>query len=276
MSSDLIKACPPAKNALAGYFVENVHRIQSVCSSSLDFKRFVASCIIALNDLKSTENLNQGSALIAALNCAHIGLMPSKQTGHCFFIPRKGRLNLEIGYKGYIHLAVTSGYLSVVHAEVILRGEHFEHYVDEDGPKLRHDVPLDRDLRSASVRENYVGAYCVFRTRDDKRGMRVLPKERIAKVDSGRDVWKDDPYSMIRKTPIRRAASDWVLSEGLKAALELDTMTDRDEVQGLVESLRQERLLSENAGTKSFSLDDLPVVTESDVIQAAEDPDAVF
>lgn len=191
----------------------------------------------------------QRSFLLACFHAACVGLLPGPQ-GLCYFIPfRLGRgkasehtaISYVPGYRGLLQLAFQTRFLVSVSTEVVLSDEPFERGHTEDGPWIRHEIPL---VRKDVERDTLLGAYCTYRTRSGGKGLEFMSRQDVAKVDTKRNVWRSDFAVMVRKSTVRRAAKWWQTTRELSAAITLDEQADRDEQQSLpqvldAESVRQ-------------------------------------
>jgi len=225
---------PACKSDLAEFVAVNISKILQFLDPRIDQGVFAGSLIVAVNELRgSRDTIDEASVMRSAANAARLGLPPGGSAGLCFLIARRNRefpkkvCTLEIGYKGYLDIAFTNDYLKFVYADVVFEGEEFERWVDETGPKIRHKPNLDRDdLNPAQVRKLYRGAYCIWETTLGGHCNEWVNRKRIEAVDTHENVWKSDPYSMIRKTPVRRASKFWKMTDRLALALRIDGEND--------------------------------------------------
>ena len=66
------------------------------------------------------------SVCAALVNCASLGLIPNTPEQHAYLIPRKGECNLEIGYRGFLHLMTRGGAVSHVDSGTVHKGDTYE------------------------------------------------------------------------------------------------------------------------------------------------------
>jgi len=256
MKSDIV--LPAQKTIYSQRVAQVIDRIIPVIPASVNVAQFCATTIIACNEMQD-GSVHPDSVLIAVLNAARVGLTPGSALGLAYFVPRKGKCNLEVGYRGYLDLAFGNKHLKNVHAEVVLEGEPFNWKVTETGPKVEHELSLSRDVTTGSCRKNCVGAYCVYETAAGGVGVRVVTRKQLNGVDSNRHVWNSDYYEMARKTAIRRAAKDWKITAELGYALHLDQQSDLGkEQQPLVEGLELSLPLDDEVVSLASIPDDGP------------------
>lgn len=231
---------PPAKTEGAGLIVENIHRILPLLPSGIDQQQFSASLVVAANELD--KKCEPNSVLVAAAHACRVGLMPGGVLGLCYFIPRKERrgdqvpkCRLEIGYQGFLDLAYGNNFLADVHADVVLQGEEFRHWTNSEGPQLLHEPPdpLERDIDPDTIRRQVIGCYCIYHPRAGGRGIRVLNRKQLDRIDSKANVWLTNYDEMCRKSAIRRAAKDWKKTPRMALAMTLDEQAERGVVQNI-------------------------------------------
>ncbi len=202
-------------------------------SGSVDPNQWWMAAMIEVNGLPS--DVQPDSVKVALLNAAYLGLQFGKSLGHAYLVPlRDGnktlkRVELWQGYKGIVHLAYETGFLSTIHADVVCEGEVFEYWKDETGPRLKHIPRLDR----TPDRKNIVAVYVIYTTKSGGKGICVTPRSSINKSDKQRDVWNSDYQSMVLKTGILRARREWNLTSRMAHAAYIDEQTERDEAQAL-------------------------------------------
>lgn len=176
-----------------------------------------------------SDDIDPRSVARCIFNLAFLGLFPGKALGHAHLVPFKREASLVIGYKGWLHLAYQTGYLSTVYTDLICQGEHFEHYADENGPHFKHVPRFDRKADRSTI----IGAYCTFKTKDGNSGFRLINGEDIQRSDKKRDVWNSDFASMVRKTAILRARQTWNTTARIAHAGYIEEQYERDERQML-------------------------------------------
>ena len=159
---------PQQQNDASVVIAKEIERILPALAPGVERQQFAVSLVVAANELSMDKVGKVHSILIAAFNAARIGLPVGGAQGLAFFVPRKGRVCLDVGYRGYIELAVDSGHIDTVATDVYLAGEAFEQWTDEDGKHFRHvpHLPDQRDLKW----ENVLGAYVVYKTRAGGKG----------------------------------------------------------------------------------------------------------
>lgn len=91
--------------------------------------RFVASLVTAVSVNPTLAECEHASIVSAALLGETLGLVPSPQLGQFYMVPfdnkKKGikQAQFQLGYKGYIQLAIRSGYYKKINVLAIKEGE---------------------------------------------------------------------------------------------------------------------------------------------------------
>lgn len=95
-----------------------------------DSQRFTAAIISAVSNNPALQKCEQSTILSAALLGQGLNLSPSPQLGHYYLVPFEDRKNnrtvaqFQIGYKGYIQLAMRSGQYTDLDVIEIKEGEY--------------------------------------------------------------------------------------------------------------------------------------------------------
>jgi recombination protein RecT len=220
-SAELITiAMPTATSAASKMVADRMPAVLSVLGGATDKQMFAASAIIAANDLP--PDVDKVTTLKAVLGAAYLQLPFGSALGFVYLLPFKGKVTLCVGYQGFIELGMRAHFLRDVHADVVLRGEEYEYWKDETGPRLKH-VP---DAERVMGRNNVQAAYCIYHTVHGGRGIRVVTRKELDAVDSGKNVWNSAYPAMCMKTAIRRAAKEWRKSPELAYAVRADEQAD--------------------------------------------------
>ena len=180
---------------------------------------------------------------VALLRCARLGILPDGWCAH--LVPFKnGSLSREAGkdvydvtlvidYKGFNTLAIRSGFVSCIHADIVRANDYFSY---ENGI-VRHkpDIFAPREERG-----EIVGAYAVARMHDGAEKFEVMSLEQIYDV-RGRSAsyqasqkfdistpWDTDPEEMMKKTVVRRLIKYIPITPDMSIAVAADNEDFRD------------------------------------------------
>jgi len=84
---------------------------------------FIASLIDIYGSDKYLQQCNPGLVIREALKAAVLQLPLTKSLGHAWIIPYKGVPQFQLGYRGYVQLAMRSGQYRFLNADVVYEGE---------------------------------------------------------------------------------------------------------------------------------------------------------
>lgn len=192
---------------------------------SINFKREAefAIQILQANDyaLKIATN-NRQSVVNAVTNLAAIGISLNPAKKQAYLVPRKNAICVDISYMGMVELAVASGSVMWVKAELVRASDDFV-LNGFDRPPTHNFKPFD----SLDKRGEIVGVYCVVKTATGDYLTDTMPIEEVYAIrdrseswkNGQKGPWKTDPGEMIKKTMVKRASKMWPKTERLLEAI---------------------------------------------------------
>ena len=183
-------------------------------------KQFAYQMISANDYLLDIAKKNNQSLQDALINIATIGISLNPVLKHAYLIPRKGKVCLDVGYMGLLHIAQSSG--------VILWGQSKLVYANDSYINKGIDKAPSHEFVAFGDRGNVVGCYCTVKTVDgdflteemsidDVYGIR----NRSEAFKKGYGPWKSDEGEMIRKTVVKRAYKYWPKCERIGTAIQM-------------------------------------------------------
>lgn len=204
-------------------------------------QRFIASISSAVSANPSLQECDAGTILSGALLGEALNLSPSPQLGQYYLVPfnvkigeEKGKpiygkqAQFQLGYKGYIQLAIRSGQYKKLNVLAIKEGE----LVNYDPLNEEIDVNLIED---EVQRENAktIGYYAMFEYTNGFRKAIYWSKAKMEKhalqyskgyaAKKGYTFWEKDFDAMAFKTMLRQLISKWgVMSVEMQDVLEKD------------------------------------------------------
>lgn len=198
---------------------------------------------VALTTIMRTPKLgtcDQASFLNALLTLSQLGLEPDGRRAHLIPFDNRKRgvteCQLIIDYKGLAELAMRSGVVANLHADVVCDGDEFDY---DRGQILRHRIDFKKP------RGNVYAAYAICRFKDGTEKSEVMSTEDIESIrkrsragSSG--PWVTDWNEMAKKTAFRRLSKWLPLSAEFRDASEADddelptTVVDTPKPSGLV------------------------------------------
>ena len=253
VSNSLVKKT--AKTGLTAYLTQDAvkKQINSVVGGK-NGTRFISSIVSAVQTTPALQECTNPSILSAALLGEALNLSPSPQLGQFYMVPfdnkKKGckEAQFQLGYKGYIQLAIRSGYYKKLNVLAIKEDE------------LVHYDPLEETVEVNLIEDDIVreetptaGYYAMFEYENGFRKTMYWSKKRMlahaekysfafyknggAKslelLEQGKipekDLWKYSSFwfkdfdCMALKTMLRQLISKWgIMSIDLQKALDKD------------------------------------------------------
>lgn len=233
--------------------------------------RFISSVVSAVNNNPALQECTNQSILSAALLGESLNLSPSPQLGQYYMVPfndkNKGKVaQFQLGYKGYIQLAIRSGQYKKLNVLGIKEGEliRFDPLDEEIVVKLIED-------EEAREQAPTIGYYAMFEyTNGFRKAMywsrrkmeaHALKYSKGYQAKKGYTFWEKDFDGMAYKTMLRQLISKWgVMSIDMVSAMDADMAVINED------------------GTKDYVDNDDSVIdmepeqSQQEPIQAAEAP----
>nr|DAQ25174.1 MAG TPA: RecT protein [Bacteriophage sp.] len=220
---------------LTAYLTQDAvkNQINSVIGGK-DGQRFIASIVSAVNTNPALSECTNQSILSAALLGESLKLSPSPQLGHYYMVPfndkNKGKVaQFQLGYKGYIQLAIRSGQYKKLNVLAIKEGEL--EYFDP----MNEEIQVSLMVNKWNEREALptVGYYAMFELTNGFRKAIYWSKEQMEahaltyspgyKAKKGYTFWEKNFDAMAYKTMLRQLISKWgIMSIDMQAAFDGD------------------------------------------------------
>ena len=199
---------------------------------------FTSSIISAVQANAQLAECEKASILNAALLGEALNLSPSASLGHYFMVPfsQKGKpqkqATFQLGYKGYVQLAIRSGNYQKLNVLEIKDGE-FKRW-DPLNEELEVDLIEDEGQRAATETIGYYGYFvlnngfkkAIYWT---KKHMEAHAKEYSKSYNSGNSFWNKNFDEMAKKTILRQLLSKWgIMSVDMQTAYRNDMAVVND------------------------------------------------
>lgn len=220
-------------------------------------KRFISAITSAVAVNPALQECEPSTILAGALLGNSLGLSPSPQLGQYYLVPFKNKAKFDragnlikpettdaqfvLGYKGYVQLALRSGYYKHLNVIAVKAGElvRFDPLTDEVEINLNPD-DLARE-NSASI--GYLATFeylngfrkTIYWSRE-KMEAHALQYSKGYAAKKGYTFWEKDFDAMAFKTMLRQLISKWgIMSIDLQTAFEQDTVTESEDYFGSAE-----------------------------------------
>lgn len=195
--------------------------------------RFISSIVSAVNNNPALQECTNQSILSGALLGESLNLSPSPQLGQFYLVPfndkHDGKVaQFQLGYKGYIQLAIRSGQYKKLNVLAIKEGEliRFDPLNEEievnliDDEEKRENTPTIGYYASFTYINGFKKAIYWSRTKMEAHALKY--SKGYAKK-SGFTFWEKDFDAMAYKTMLRQLISKWgVMSIDMQQAIDAD------------------------------------------------------
>lgn len=209
-----------------------------------DGQRFISAVVSAVNNNPALQECTNQSILSAALLGESLKLSPSPQLGQYYLVPfndkDKGKVaQFQLGYKGYIQLAIRSGQYKKLNVLAIKEGE----LIRFDPLNEEIEVRLIDDEEQREQAET-IGYYAMFEyTNGFKKAIywskakmeaHALKYSQGYKNDKKKGTswtfWSKDFDGMAYKTMLRQLISKWgIMSIDMMSAIDSDMAVINDD-----------------------------------------------
>ena len=195
--------------------------------------RFTSSIISAVNNNPTLAECDNMSILSGALLGESLNLSPSPQLGQFYLVPFKDKERgmiavYQMGYKGYIQLAIRSGQYKKLNVLAIKEGELIKY--DPLNEEIEVNLIEDEDKREKTPT---IGYYAMFEYTNGFRKTMYWSKKKMEQhalqyskgyqAKKGYTFWEKDFDSMAYKTMLRQLISKWgIMSVEMQNAYEGD------------------------------------------------------
>ena len=238
-----------------------------------DGQRFISSIVSAVNANESLKECTPQSIFSAALLGESLKLSPSPQLGQYYLVPFNGKekgknAQFQLGYKGYIQLAIRSGQYKKLNVLAIKEGElvRFDPLTEEIEVNLIEDEEVREEAKTT-------GYYAMFEYTNgfrkaiywSKKKMEAHAKKYSTSYCKSSSVWQTNFDAMAYKTMLRQLISKWgIMSIDMVSALYADmAVINEDGTKNYVD----------NASYTESNKEDVIEVKEVKVEQETEIPE---
>lgn len=212
---------------------------------------FVASVIDLFNGDKNLQNCDPKQLVMEALKAATLKLPINKALGFAYIVPyntKNGTVpTFQVGYKGYIQLAMRTGEYRIINADMVFEGEL------RKVNKLTGEIDFSGEKKS-DVTVGYFAhlellngfAKTLYMTRD---AIISHAKKYSKSFEYSSSAWQTDFDAMAKKTVLRNLLSHYgYLSVEMVGAIDNDIKADTQE---------RDRDIQTATGTKNINVTDV-------------------
>lgn len=275
------------KTGLTAYLTQDAvkKQINSVVGGK-NGTRFISSIVSAVQTTPALQECTNPSILSAALLGEALNLSPSPQLGQFYMVPfdnkKKGvkEAQFQLGYKGYVQLAIRSGYYKRLNVMAIKEGElvHYDPLNEEIEVNLIEDDILREETPTAGyyVMFEYENGFrktlywtkrkmiahaekysFAFYKNGGAKSLELLEQGKIPEKEMWKysSFWFKDFDGMAMKTMLRQLISKWgIMSIDLQTAVDKDmAVIHEDGSAEYVENEQEEENVVAEQGLREVS-----------------------
>lgn len=204
-------------------------------------QRFISAIVSATTANSALQECSNGSILSAALLGESLKLSPSPQLGQYYLVPfnntKKGckEAQFQLGYRGYIQLAIRSGQYKKLNVVAIKEGELIR--FDPLNEEIEVNLIPDEEAREQAPTIGYYAMFeyvngfrkAIYWSRA-KMEVHALKYSQGYKAKKGYTFWEKDFDGMAFKTMLRQLISKWgIMSIDMQTAIDSDMGVIRDD-----------------------------------------------
>ncbi|NLS87492.1 recombinase RecT [Bacillus subtilis] len=195
--------------------------------------QFTASILSLYNSEQMLQKTDPMSVISSAMVAATLDLPIDKNLGYAWIVPYGGKAQFQLGYKGYIQLALRTSQYKSINCIPIHEGE-----LQKWNP-LTEEIEIDFEKRESDAVIGYAAYFELIngfrKTVYWTKAQIEKHKKKFSKSDFG---WKNDWDAMALKTVLKAVLSKWgILSvEMQKAVIEEDETRERIDITNEADS----------------------------------------
>jgi len=188
---------------------------------------FVASLIDLYASDKYLQECNPNQVVMEALKAATLKLPINKQLGFAYIVPYKKVPQFQLGYKGYIQLAMRTGQYKYLNAGIVYEGMEVKKDILTGKVEISGEPKSDKAIGYFTYMELLNGfSKTLYMTKDE---IINHAKKHSKSYGNKNGAWSTNFDEMAMKTTTRLLLSKYgILSTDMIAALTSDTADDTE------------------------------------------------
>ena len=200
--------------------------------------QYMSSIVNLVNSDTNLQKCDGMSVIASCMVAATMDLPVDKNLGYAWVVPYGSRAQFQMGYKGYIQLALRTGQYKAINVVEIREGELVS------WNPLTEEIEVDFSKRESDAVIGYAGYFklingfekTVFWTKEEVNNH----ANKFSKtINSKNSVWKSNFDAMAKKTVLRNLLSKWgILSIEMQKAYTADEGLINKEFMDDVENLQ--------------------------------------
>lgn len=198
-----------------------------LCERAPQYMSSIVNLVNSDTNLKKCEPM---SVVASCMVAATMDLPVDKNLGYAWIVPYGNKAQFQMGYKGFIQLALRTGQYKAINVVEIREGELIK------WNPLSEEVDIDFNQRKSDKVIGYAGYFKLLNGFEktvywSKEDMEAHAKKFSKTYNFKNGVWQTDFDSMAKKTVIRNLLSKWgILSIEMQKAYIVDSNVVKENI----------------------------------------------
>lgn len=174
-------------------------------NNSMHFEKLARSFAWEINTNSKLKNCSQISMVQAFYKCCEYGLDPAASLGQAWMIPYSGKIDLQIGYRGWLKLLFNNPMVSNVYSYAVYKDDEFDYELGMN-PNIKHI-----QAKGNQNPDDLIASYGVVKFKNGESQIRVCWRDEIDESKSSSrgataydSPWKKHFVAMALVVPIRK------------------------------------------------------------------------
>jgi phage RecT family recombinase len=205
-------------------------------NNNMHFEKLARSFAWEININDKLKSCSQISMVEAFYKCCEYGLNPAKSLGQAWMIPYNGKIDFQIGYRGWLKILFNNPIVSNVYSYNVYENDQFDYELGMN-PNIKH-IPA----KGKQTKDDLVASYGVVKLKNGEAQIRVCLRDEIDEsmaVSRGsykaESPWKTNFEAMSLVVPIRKMGNNLGLplrieeyDEELKITTQLENIKNKE------------------------------------------------
>lgn len=225
-----------ALSDFAKYMSPRESKLKVFAGTRVDASAMIKLAIFQVSQDPKLLACTPASIYTALVIAAQLGLEPAGIRGEGYLIPFAGECKFMPGYKGLVKLAISSGLVEDISADVVFYGDFFK-VIKGTSPRIDHEPLTGRVVGNGEADPDIVAAYAIAKLKSGALKSEVLERWQLDKIravsktsSSADSPWHLWPDEMSRKSAVRRLGKYLPAGRDYYRALALDTAIETGNV----------------------------------------------
>ena len=178
-------------------------------NNNMHFEKLARSFAWEININDKLKSCSQISMIEAFYKCCEYGLNPAKSLGQAWMIPYNGKIDFQIGYRGWLKLLFNNPLVSNVYSYNVYENDQFDYELGMD-PNVKH-IPA----KGKQTKEQLIASYGIVKLKNGEAQIRVCWRDEIDEsmaVSRGShkpdSPWRTNFEAMSLVVPIRKMGNN--------------------------------------------------------------------